>query len=181
MRPPGPRLICREGRLGYLIDTSALSAYLNPDHPHHAFATAVINQLPEAAPKLVSIVTLAEFDYGIRFAELAGSARLEEYRQRLEVVRKYAPLDVTHHTSEAYAELKILLAARVRRRPGKKMRRWIEDWVELGSAKRLQIDENDLWIAAQAKERDLVIITGDSDMRILASVDPEVRIQLTSA
>lgn len=55
----------------------------------------------------------------------------------------------------------------------------IEDWVDLGSAKRLQIDENDLWIAAQAKERDLIIVTGDTDMRIIASVDPDVRIRMT--
>lgn len=165
--------------MGFLLDTSALSAYLNLDHPHHESTVRVINQLPEAAPKLVSIVTLAELDYGIRFAELAGSTRLEEYRQRLAIIRKYAPLDITHHTSEAYAELKLFLAAHVQRRPGKKMPRWIEDWVDLGSAKRLQIDENDLWIAAQAKERDLVVVTGDNDMRILASVDPEIRILLT--
>jgi predicted nucleic acid-binding protein len=67
----------------------------------------------------------------------------------------------------------------MQRKPGKKMRRWIEDWIEMGSDKRLQIDENDLWICAQAKERDLVVVTGDVDIRRLSSFDPDLRILLT--
>lgn len=164
---------------GYLLDTSALSAYLNEDHPHHTGAATVVGGLPTEAAKLVSAITLAELDYGIRFAELQGSKRLAEYRQRLSVVRQYASLDLTRHTSEVYAELKVRLAGQVQRRAGKKMQRWIEDWVEVGSAKRLQIDENDLWICAQAKERDLVVVTGDVDIRQLASFDTDLKILLT--
>jgi predicted nucleic acid-binding protein len=67
----------------------------------------------------------------------------------------------------------------MQRKAGKKMRRWIEDWVEIGSGKRLQVDENDLWICAQAKERDLVVVTGDTDIRQLASLDPDLKIVLT--
>lgn len=164
---------------GYLLETSALSAYLNRDHKHHRTAVEVIDALPAHAPKLVSVVTLAEFDYGIRLAELMGSARLVEYRQRLEVVRQYTQLNLTHHTSEAYAELKLQLASHVHRKPGKKLPRWIEDWVLRGSAKGLQIDENDLWLCAQAKERDLTIVTGDDDIRRLAAIDPSLHILLT--
>lgn len=164
---------------GYLLDTSALSAYLNEGHQHHAEAKSVVGGLPLDAAKLVSAVTLAEFDYGIRFAELQGSKRLAEYRQRLDVVRQYAPLDLTRHTGAVYAELKVRLAAQMQRKPGKPMRRWIEDWVEVGSAKRLQIDENDLWICAQAKERDLIVVTGDIDIKRLSSCDPDLKILLT--
>jgi predicted nucleic acid-binding protein len=164
---------------GYLLDTSALSAYLNEGHQHHAVAIAVVGGLPAQAAKLVSVVTLAELDYGIRLAELQGSQRLAEYRQRLEVARQYASLDLSRHTSEAYAELKVRLAGQVQRKTGKKMPRWIEDWVEIGSAKRLQIDENDLWICAQAKERDLIVVTGDVDIRQLALLDPDLKIVLT--
>lgn len=55
---------------GYLLDTSAFSASLNEAHPHHEVARSVVGALPTAAAKLVSAVTLAELDYGIRFAEL---------------------------------------------------------------------------------------------------------------
>ena len=165
--------------MGFLFDTTALSAYLNRQHPHHRSTVVVIDQIPELSPKLVSIVTLAEIDYGIRLAELNGSTRLEEFWQRLAVIQRYAPLDITRHTAEAYATLKCSLAAHVQRHSGKRMRRWVEDWVSSGSGKRLQIDENDLWIAAQAKERDLIVVTGDEDMQILAAVDPDVRILFT--
>ena len=164
---------------GYLLDTSALSAYLNEDHPHHDVAVSVIGSLPTETAKLVSVVTLAELDFGIRLAELQGSRHLAEYKKRLEVVRAYTSLDLTRHTSEVYAELKVNLASQMQRKPGKKMRRWIEDWIESGSDKRLQIDENDLWICAQAKERDLVVVTGDVDIRRLSSFDPELKILLT--
>ena len=164
---------------GYLLDTSALSAYLNGNHPHHATAAAVIDGLPSNALKLVSIVSLAELDYGVRLAELAGSTHLVEYRQRLLSIRQYAPLPMTTHTADAYAELKARLAAHILRRAGSRLTRWIEDWVDMGSAQRLQIDENDLWICAQAKERDLVVVTGDADIRQLASVEPDLKILLT--
>jgi predicted nucleic acid-binding protein len=164
---------------GYLLDTSALSAYLNEDHQHHVTTATVVDGLPSNAAKFVSVVTHAEFDYGIRLAELQRNRRLGEYRQRLGVVRKYASLDLTRYTSEYYAELKVNLASKVFRKPGKKMPRWIEDWVERGSAKRLQIDENDLWICAQAKERDLVVVTGDVDIRQLSVLDPDLKVLLT--
>ena len=135
--------------------------------------------LPAVAAKFVSIITTAELEYGIHLAEAAGSRRLSEYRARLSVVQRYTTLDITRHTGKAYADLKAALAAHMQSRRGKKMGRWIEDWILLGSGKRLGIDENDLWIAAQGKERDLTIITGDDDMRILESVDPEVQVLLT--
>jgi tRNA(fMet)-specific endonuclease VapC len=164
---------------GYLFDTSALSAYLNEGHSFHASASARIDALPSDSLKLVSIITLAEIDYGIRLAERAGSARLVEYRERLEIIKRYAPLDMTGHTSESYAELKACIASHMSRRPNKKMPRWIEDWIDNSSAKRLQIDENDLWICAQAKERDLILVTGDDDIRRVTSYDPSLRIILT--
>jgi predicted nucleic acid-binding protein len=80
---------------GYLLDTSTLSAYLNEEHPHHEVAISVVDGLPTEAAKLVSVVTLAELDYGIRFAELQGSRHLAEYRKRLDVVREYVSLPDT--------------------------------------------------------------------------------------
>lgn len=166
---------------GYLLDTSALSAYLNEEHPHHTTATNVIGSLPSDSAKLVSAITLGELNFGLQLAELKGSRRLDAFRQRLEVIRQYTAIQVSRHTSDTYAELKARLAAQVQRKAKGKMPRWVEDWVDDNSAKKLQIDENDLWICAQAKERDLIVITGDVDIRQLTAVDPELRILLTCA
>jgi predicted nucleic acid-binding protein len=163
---------------GYLLDTTALSWYLNPLHHCHAAAASAINALPPNSPKLVAAPTLAELDYGGRLAEQVGSAYLGEFRERLEIVRQYTCLPISHHTAEEYSVLKAKLAARMQRKPHGKLPRWIEDWVDRGSAKQLQIDENDVWIAAVAKERDLTVVTGDGDFRALEAVDPDLRIVL---
>lgn len=49
--------------------------------------------------------------------------------------------------------------------------------MDAATGRQLQIDENDLWICAQARERDLTLVTLDGDFQIFASVDPQVRIQ----
>lgn len=54
--------------------------------------------------------------------------------------------------------------------------KWPEGWVEPSTGKELGIDENDLWIAAQAIERNLVLASQDSMARLL-DVAAELRIE----
>lgn len=163
---------------GYLLDTNALSAYYNETHPHHEITRSKVDALDKGAPQLVSVISLGEIEFGIRLAEYEGSTHLPEMHLRLECIRQHARLDVSHHTSGAYAELRTAIAKRVLR-PGRKKRpRHIEDWVDRASGKTLQIDENDLWICAQAKERDLTLITTDLDFRIFELVDPSIELIL---
>lgn len=165
---------------GYLLDTSVLSTYYHGQHKHHAVTKSVIDRLPTDAPKFVSPVSLAEIEFGIRLAELQGAKTLTALRDRLEHIRAHARLPITHHTSEAYAHLRSLLASRVNiTRKGRP--RWLEDWVDAASGRKLQIDENDLWIAAQAFERDLTVITLDSDFRAFSAVEPAMKIQVLVA
>lgn len=165
---------------GFLLDTSALSTYLNVDHQNHAGAVAAFASLSSDAPVFVSIVSLGEFEFGVRLAEAASSKRMIEYRERLKIVAAYAPLDITRHSAAVYAELRSSLALRVQRKANsQKLSRWLEDWIDANSDKRLQIDENDLWIAAQAKERDLTLITNDRDMEVFREIDPEIRLLKT--
>jgi predicted nucleic acid-binding protein len=47
------------------------------------------------------------------------------------------------------------------------------------SGQLLQIDENDLWIAAQALERNYVVVTSDRDFtQVIAPVVPDLRVLL---
>jgi tRNA(fMet)-specific endonuclease VapC len=166
---------------GFLLDTSALSAYLSPTHRYHGRAKQIIDAIPSTDAIFISVISLGEFSYGIKLAELAASGRLEEYRKQYAIIRQYALLPFTHHTSEAYAELKAAIASKVQRNLRSKLKRWIEDWVDIGSGKRLQIDENDVWICAQARERDLTVITGDSDVSRVAAYDDQLRFVLVAA
>ena len=44
--------------------------------------------------------------------------------------------------------------------------------------RKLGIDENDLWLAAQACERNLILVTGDAMERIREIVDGDIRIEI---
>lgn len=137
-----------------------------------------VDALPSDAVKLVSVITLAECDYGVRSAERKSGVPLPDLRDKLGSIGEYAKLRVTHHTSEAYAELKDLIAARSQSKKHGKMPKYLEDWIDQGSGQRLQLGENDLWICAQAKEHDLILIASDRDFQRFTDADSEVRLIL---
>jgi hypothetical protein len=54
--------------------------------------------------------------------------------------------------------------------------RWLENWVDKATGQALQVDENDLWMCALARERDLVLITADAKMERITKADSSVRL-----
>ena len=86
-------------------------------------------------------------------------------------------LSRNQHTAAVYAETKAKLAEKYltstlrRDRP-----RYLEDWVDRSTGKCLGVDENDLWMCAQAKERDITLVTADGRMRRIPDADPDVAI-----
>lgn len=86
--------------------------------------------------------------------------------------------EITRHTADAFATVKSNVAlARIdimRRIP-----RWVEAWADRVSGQLLQIDENDLWIAAQALERNYVVVTSDKDFtQMIGPAVPDLRVLL---
>jgi predicted nucleic acid-binding protein len=83
---------------------------------------------------------------------------------------------VSRHTAEAFGYVKASVALHrvdIRRR----IPRWVEGWSDRVTGQLLQIDENDLWIAAQAVERNLVLVTSDSDfLVVIQPAVPNLRI-----
>ena len=162
---------------GYLLDTTALSIYLDPTHPFHNEKKEALDALPANAPRYISAIALAELMFGADLAGAIGRGDLPTLRRKIDQARTYAVLDLSHHTAAAYAALKARLAIKYlagvlrRDRP-----RYIEDWVDKATGKALAVDENDLWMCAQAKERDLVFVTTDARMRRIEDADPDVRL-----
>ena len=164
---------------GYILDTSVLSAHLDPEHPRHGDIRQGVRQLEHHATLFLSAVSFAELQFGVKLAETFGHARLLTLKKTLVDARRYPMLHVTHHTAAAYGDLKATLAHIYLANATKKgRRRWIEDWVDRTTSKKLQIDENDLWICAQAKERDLLVCTADRPMRRISDADPDVRLHI---
>lgn len=162
---------------GYLLDTATLSIYLDPTHRFHDEKKGALDALPAAAPRYISVVALAELMFGADLAGAIGRGELSSLRRMIDQARAYAILDLSHHTAAAYAALKTELATKYlanvlrRDRP-----RYVEDWVDKATGKALSVDENDLWMCAQAKERDLIFVTADARMKRIEDADPDVRL-----
>jgi tRNA(fMet)-specific endonuclease VapC len=162
---------------GYLLDTTTLSIYLDPTHRFHAEKRGALDALPAAAARYISVVALAELMFGTDLAGAIGRGNLPALRRMIDQARGYAVLDLSHHTAAAYAALKAGLATKYLAKILRRDRpRYVEDWVDKSTGKALSIDENDLWMCAQAKERDLVLVTADARMKRIEEADPDVRL-----
>ena len=162
---------------GYLFDTSALSVSLNHMHSRHRDVRAAINDFDPGSAVYVSAITLAELGFGVKLAESDSARHSPDLEEMLTKAHDHAVLELTQHTASAYAELKTALANKYLARALRRYRpRWVEDWVDKATGQKLQVDENDLWICAQAKERDLTVVTTDHGMRRIEDADSGVRL-----
>jgi predicted nucleic acid-binding protein len=109
----------------------------------------------------VSVVTLGEIEYGHRVANTPHPAKQAAYAK---FVREQCPvaLELTEHVVEHYGEMRAWLFSNCGPKAKKSKAKRAEELVDPTSGKELGIDENDIWIAAQAKTHNLVLITHDS-------------------
>jgi tRNA(fMet)-specific endonuclease VapC len=161
----------------YLVDTSILSAYLDAKHTAYGTTRLSVDALPAESPRYVSVVTLGELSFGAELPLALGKGDSPSLRTIIADARAYAILDLSHHTATAYSQLKSKVAVKYLEKALRRDRpKYIEDWVDRATGKALGIDENDLWMCAQAKERGLVFVTGDGKIQRIADADSEVRL-----
>lgn len=162
---------------GYLFDTSALSTSLNIRHPRHSEVRAAIDELDPNKSTFLSVIVLAELGFGVKLAESDSATHSPDMEEMLVKAQGHAVLELTRHTASAYAELKAALAGAYLAKALRRDRpRWVEDWVDRATGQKLQVDENDLWICAQAKERGLTVVTTDCGMKRIENADSGVRL-----
>ena len=161
----------------YLLDTNLVSVLYDDGRPNHLFVRNELAALDPNAAQLVSTITIGELRFGLALSRAAGRplARIEACIERTE---EHPLVEIGHHTSEAFGYVKSSVAFdRVDIRS--RIPRWVEAWSDRVTGQILQIDENDLWIAAQAVERNLVVVTSDPDfMSVIAPAVPELRVKL---
>ncbi|MBU0723333.1 MAG: PIN domain-containing protein [Alphaproteobacteria bacterium] len=161
----------------YLLDTTILSIYLDPGHPHHAEKSHSLAALPAESPRFISAVALGELGFGVKLAAVIGKGNLPALEEMLVQARSHAVIDISHHTASLYAEIKARIAQKYLAKVLRKDRpKYIEEWVDKATGQKLGIDENDLWMCAQAKERDLIFVTADGKMKRIPDADPDVRL-----
>jgi tRNA(fMet)-specific endonuclease VapC len=120
---------------------------------------------------------MGELRFGLALSRTAGQplAHIEVCIARTD---EHPLAEVGRYTAEAYGYVKSSVAYQqidIQRR----LPRWVEAWSDRVTGELLQIDENDLWISAQAVERNFVVITSDGDFtRIISPAVPELRVLL---
>ena len=142
---------------GYLFDVNALSDWFN-EKPH---IKTRVDSLGEN-PLRVSAITLGELAFGYEL-HLAGRdlQRRDEFDKWVD--RQFpAPtiLAVKKHTRHYYGRLRARLFETYI--PTRQDENHPECCYDPVTGKELGIDENDLWIALQAIEHSLVLVTSDN-------------------
>lgn len=146
---------------GYLLDTNVASAAFDKGNPAYDVIRKQLEQLDDTRG-IVFICTISagEVKYGLKVAP-----SIDADRQLLvqDAMAQYECLDVNHHTSESYSEIRANLFKKYspKDRRNRLVRKHVEELIESTTGKELGIDENDLWIVSTAVEYNLVFVTRD--------------------
>jgi tRNA(fMet)-specific endonuclease VapC len=57
-------------------------------------------------------------------------------------------------------------------------KKFAEDWINQFTGKTIGVDDNDLWICAQALEMNFVLVRGDKKMQVMQQADPLLKLML---
>jgi predicted nucleic acid-binding protein len=161
----------------YLLDTNLVSVLYDADRSNHLAVHQVVSSLDPQAPQLVSAITIAELRFGLALSRAVGRS-LHHIEACIQQAEEHPLAAIGKHTAHAFAHVKSSIAQQ-RLDLQRRLPRWVETWTDRVTSQLLQIDENDLWITAQAIERNYVIVTSDRDfVNIIAPALPELRVHL---
>jgi predicted nucleic acid-binding protein len=152
----------------YLLDTNILRYWYDTKCNQHARVVIGVDAARQPDPKtnyvsrlFVSVVTLGEIEYGHRVTHAPDAVKQAAYSK---FVRDQCPvvLEMTKHVAEQYGEMRAWLFNNCGPSAKKSRAKRAEELVNPTTGKELFIDENDIWIASQAKTHNLVLVTHDS-------------------
>jgi predicted nucleic acid-binding protein len=158
----------------YLIDTQIIRYWYDIACPQHAAVIGNVQKLQALAgsaehqPRLlVSVITLGEIEFGHRVQQHDHPAAQEAY---LRFVNEQLPdrLELTGDAAAAYGRLRARLFNK--HAPGgmRKPKMRPEQLIDPATSLNLQIQENDLWLCAQAVGHRLVLVSNDAMKPIMA-------------
>jgi predicted nucleic acid-binding protein len=153
-----------------LLDTNFVSVLFDQRRPNFNAVQTRAQAFAQTDLVYLSVVVLGELRYGMEAAQRVGQD-VSHIRSTLVEAASYPLAEIGRHTAEAYGDVKARLADHyldMSRRPP----RWLENWQDRASGQMLQVDENDLWIVAQAVERDYLLVT--SDQRLADRFSPAI-------
>ncbi len=159
----------------FLLDTNTIRYWYDTECPEHSAVISNVNALRVVAsgqhpePKFViSVISLGEINFGLRVQKSELAAHSTANRKFVEEQLPTA-WDVTADATEAYGELRARLFDRYAPGAMRKSGKRPEQLINPATALSLQIQENDLWICAQAVAHGFVLVTNDR-MRAIREV-----------
>ncbi|HNQ23888.1 MAG TPA: PIN domain-containing protein [Phycisphaerae bacterium] len=154
---------------GYLLDTNTIRHWFDGDSGKFPAVRAVADSRAADSPMYVSAISLGEIEYGHALnpapADTRRAAFVTFVREKLRQI-----LSVSKHTAEPYGLIRAELAEKSPPPGGWKNKVRPEQMYDPVAGRELGIDENDLWLAAQAVERNLVLVTSDKMARVREAV-----------
>ena len=148
----------------YLLDTNIWSKwYRKEDY--------VVNNIEilrgQECRLMMSPITWGEFAYGWA---LDKTFRQEEFLEFINSIPFQFCQEIDKHAALIYGKLRALLTEKYD--PKRKSKSWIDILEDPTTSKKLQINENDLWITCQAINLEATLITADKKMKHLFEIIP---------
>ena len=153
---------------GYLLDTQTIRYWFDGKSGQFPAVEANAQRYAANSPLYVSVVTLGEIEYGHASNPDGAGARRDEFLRFLAQLPQR--LEVSRHTAEPYGRVRACLAQKFPPAGGWHKKKRAEQLYDPVTALALGIDENDLWLVAQAVERNLVLVSSDKMNRIREAV-----------
>ena len=158
---------------GYLLDTNIFDYLTDRADVFHAPVQRVFAQVPDATPVFISAITAGEVEYGIQANPGMSEARRLDL---LSAVAQFPVLGVTSGAGTHFGKVRAVLFERNIRNGKRSLRP--EQLVDPVTSLRLGVQENDLWIVAQALEHNLTLVTHDRRMRpVWEAAGPALRVE----
>lgn len=149
----------------YLLDTNIWSDWYRGE----TYIDRNISKLLEMQNFLnMSFVSLGEFAHGYYLDSSFDRKSFEKFLKSIdfEVYR-----NVDNHTLEIYGKVRAKLAKKYAYK--NKKTKWLEEMRDPVSSKKLGVQENDLWITAQAINYGATLVTADKKMERIFDIIPE--------
>ncbi|RJQ22633.1 MAG: type II toxin-antitoxin system VapC family toxin [Nitrospiraceae bacterium] len=164
----------------YLLDTNVLGYLVElKSGSHTPEGKALEKRLEEIKGKNIFIccITIGEIEYGLKIAPDKDSTKQGLAKRLIEEFYSY-PVD-NDIARDQYATLRAKLFQRYaprdkRHRNSDKKR--VEEWIDPTTSKELQVQENDIWIAAVAMAYNFVLVTHDKMNAIKSVVGEDLTI-----
>lgn len=166
----------------YLLDTSVLVALVDPNRVLHNAAKSAIDMMAGDDLQFVSAISIGEIRTGVVSVQRIHGRTPVYATKVLAEAQARSLLLINAHVAEAYGDLKAAMVSKFMPKSSRsKSPAHLEDWIDHATGKRLGINENDLWICAQGFERDLHVITCDTDFARVQEAEPRLALSVLHA